>query len=85
MLRNIIFNRKNCKDKFLSWGEVVVFLSRCHHDSSYIGRRVRLMLVADKKGKLYGVLFTLRGEVRRIISFRRLNQKEGKLYEKING
>ncbi len=45
----------------------------------------RLKAIVPKHGKLYVVVFTYRGELMRIISFRRANERERKRYEKKEG
>jgi len=42
----------------------------------------RAVILAPLRGRLLHITYTLRGEVRRIISARRANQREQRLYER---
>jgi len=42
----------------------------------------RLVAFAPLRGRLYPVCYVLRGQVRRIISFRKANKREERLYAK---
>ena len=41
----------------------------------------RLVAIAPREGRLFVVCYVMRGEVRRIISFRKANDREEKAYE----
>lgn len=61
----------------LDWDNAVV---REDHRKEYGECRYRAFLYGQD-GKPYSVAFTLRGDVLRVISFRRAREKERKLYE----
>lgn len=42
----------------------------------------RLIAFVPLRGRLYAVCYVLRGQVRRIISFRKANKREERLYAK---
>ena len=61
----------------LEWQRAIVFV-----DDRFMYGEERLIAFAPLRGRLYAVCYVLRGQVRRIISFRKANKREERLYAK---
>ena len=61
----------------LEWQRAVVFV-----DDRFMYGEERLIAFTPLRGRLYAVCYVLRGQVRRIISFRKANKREERLYAK---
>jgi uncharacterized protein len=59
----------------LEWRRAVVF-----KDDRFMYGEERLIAFAPLRGRLYAVCYVQRGEARRIISFRKANKREERLY-----
>lgn len=64
----------------LEWDRAVTF-----EDARFAYGESRMIALAPLKGRLHVVCYHQRGEVRRIISFRKANAREVKVYEKAFG
>jgi uncharacterized DUF497 family protein len=61
----------------LEWPKAVIFT-----DDRFMYGEERLIAFAPMRGRLYTVCYVLRGQVRRIVSFRKANKREERLYAK---
>jgi uncharacterized DUF497 family protein len=61
----------------LDWSNAILMTDQ---RKDYAESRTRALL-RDKSGLLYQVTFTMRGNVMRVISFRRAHEKERKYYD----
>jgi uncharacterized protein len=61
----------------LDWQRAVGFV-----DDRFMHGEERLIAFAPLRGRLYAVCYVLRGQVRRIISFRKANKRDERLYAK---
>ena len=59
----------------LEWRKAVIFT-----DDRFMYGEERLIAFAPMRGRLYAVCYVQRGEVRRIVSFRKANKREERLY-----
>jgi uncharacterized DUF497 family protein len=61
----------------LEWRKAVISV-----DDRFMYGEERLIAFAPLRGRLYAVCYVQRGEARRIISFRKANKREERLYAK---
>ena len=61
----------------LEWRKAVIFT-----DDRFMYGEERLIAFAPMRGRLYAVCYVQRGRVRRIVSFRKANKREERLYAK---
>jgi uncharacterized protein len=61
----------------LEWRRAIIFT-----DDRFMYGEERLIAFAPMRGRLYAVCYVQRGQVRRIISFRKANKREERLYAK---
>jgi uncharacterized DUF497 family protein len=61
----------------LEWRKAIISV-----DDRFMYGEERLIAFAPMKGRLYAVCYALRGRTRRIISFRKANKREERLYAK---
>ena len=61
----------------LEWQRAILFV-----EDRFMYGEERLIAFAPMKGRLYAVCYALRGRTRRIISFRKANKREERLYAK---
>jgi uncharacterized DUF497 family protein len=59
----------------LEWPKAVIAV-----DDRFMYGEERLIAFAPLRGRLYAVCYVQRGEVRRIVSFRKANKREERLY-----
>jgi uncharacterized DUF497 family protein len=59
----------------LEWGRAVIST-----DERFMYGEERRIAFAPMQGRLYAVCYVLRGQVRRIVSFRKANKREERLY-----
>jgi hypothetical protein len=59
----------------LEWRKAVIFT-----DDRFMYGEERLIAFAPMRGRLYAVCYVERGQVRRIVSFRKANKREERLY-----
>ena len=78
-------NKKNIKERGLSFEDVALL----DWDAALIKKDTRqsedrYVVLAPLDGRLYVACYTWRGDMRRIISFRKANKREEKIYETFN-
>lgn len=61
----------------LEWRKAIISV-----DDRFMYGEERLIAFAPLRGRLYAVCCVMRGQVRRIISFRKANKREERLYAK---